>query len=149
MRINWRRSSFFALGTDTNLRIQKDGNSVNGVGPRRPLIEWSQSPTQSSEIAKVPVYLLIDIQVTDHDLYSEYVKQVPAIVKKYEGRYLARGGKVRVLSGEWRPERIILIEFPSTEKLQQWLNSPEYAALKPIRERSTRGQALIIEGIDV
>jgi hypothetical protein len=116
MRINWRRSSFFALGTDTNLRIQKDGNSVNGVGPRRPLIEWSQSPTQSSEIAKVPVYLLIDIQVTDHDLYSEYVKQVPAIVKKYEGRYL---------------------------------NSPEYAALKPIRERSTRGQALIIEGIDV
>jgi len=94
------------------------------------------------------VYLFINIKVIDQSLYAEYVKQVPATVEKYEGRYLARGGKLQVLSGEWRPERIILIEFPSSEKLQQWLHSPEYSALKEIRERSTRGQAVIIEGID-
>ncbi|RJP21912.1 MAG: DUF1330 domain-containing protein [Candidatus Abyssobacteria bacterium SURF_5] len=93
------------------------------------------------------VYLIIDIEVIDQALYSEYVRKVPATVEKYGGRYLARGGNIRTLSGDWRPERIILIEFPSAEALRGWISSPDYAALRDIRERSTRDRAIIVEGV--
>ena len=95
----------------------------------------------------MPVYMIIDIKVTDADLYSEYVEKVPATVKKYSGRYLVRGGNVEVLAGDWQPERIVLLEFPSTEHLKQWLMSPEYTALAPIREKSTNAKAIVVEGV--
>jgi uncharacterized protein (DUF1330 family) len=93
------------------------------------------------------VYLIIDIEVIDKALYAEYVEKVPATVGRYGGRYLARGGDVRVLAGAWHPKRIILIEFPSADNVRQWLASPEYSALKEMRERSARGRAIIVEGI--
>lgn len=92
-------------------------------------------------------YLIVDVQVVDTDGYAEYVDKVAETVTQYGGRYLARGGKVTVLSGNWRPQRIILIEFPSREELQKWLASPEYAAVSPLRERSTRTRAIVVEGV--
>ncbi|RJP71709.1 MAG: DUF1330 domain-containing protein [Candidatus Abyssobacteria bacterium SURF_17] len=96
---------------------------------------------------EMSVYLIVDVQVVDTDGYAEYVEKVADIVTQYGGRYLARGGKVTVLSGNWRPQRIILIEFPSRQELQKWLASPEYASVSPLRERSTRTRAIVVEGV--
>ena len=75
------------------------------------------------------VYMIIDVEVTDSDTYAEYVERVHSVVEKFGGRYLVRGGDVRVLAGDWHPERVVLLEFPSAEHLQRWLTSPEYAPL--------------------
>jgi uncharacterized protein (DUF1330 family) len=37
----------------------------------------------------MPVYLIIDVAVIDPEVYAEYVEQVPAVVERYGGRYLA------------------------------------------------------------
>lgn len=92
-------------------------------------------------------YLIVDIEVVNEDLYAEYVEKVPVTVERYGGRYLARGGKIRVLSGDWNPQRIILIEFPSSEHVRRWLTSPQYAELARIRELSTKSRAVILEGL--
>ncbi len=94
------------------------------------------------------VYMIIDVEVTDADTYAEYVQRVPATVEKYDGQYLARGGDVEVLAGDWRPERIIVLEFPSSDHLKQWLMSPEYVALAPIRQKSTNTRAIVVQGLD-
>jgi uncharacterized protein (DUF1330 family) len=47
---------------------------------------------------------------------------------KYGGRYHVRGGNIRAL-GNWKPERIIIIEFPSEENIHIWLKSPEYSSI--------------------
>lgn len=44
------------------------------------------------------VYMIIEVEVKDPDLYAEYVDQVPAVIARYGGRYLVRGGKVTPLS---------------------------------------------------
>jgi uncharacterized protein (DUF1330 family) len=93
------------------------------------------------------VYLIIEIQIKNRTLYSQYVEKVPEIIEKYGGRYLVRGGKVTpFLSGNWNPERIILIEFDSAEQIKNCFQSPEYLELAPLREQSTISKAIIVEG---
>ena len=91
-------------------------------------------------------YVIIEIKVKDHDAYREYVEKVRRVVERHEGRYLCRGGAVTPFSGNWNPERIILIEFPSVEAVFKCFNSEEYGDIAHLRERSTEGRAIIVEG---
>lgn len=90
-------------------------------------------------------YVIIEIKVLDPTVYAEYVDKVPAIVEKYGGHYLARGGKITPLGGDWHPERLILLEFDSLEQIRTWLASPEYAEIAPLRMRSTIGRSIVLE----
>jgi len=92
------------------------------------------------------VYMIVEITVKDSELYSKYVDQVREIVEKHRGRYLARGGKVTPLSGNWNPERIILIEFEADEQLQKCFGSPDYREIALLREQSTTSKSIIVEG---
>jgi uncharacterized protein (DUF1330 family) len=40
------------------------------------------------------VYMVVEIEVLNAALYAKYVENVAAIVTKYGGRYLVRGGAV-------------------------------------------------------
>jgi uncharacterized protein (DUF1330 family) len=92
------------------------------------------------------VHVLIDIKVKNPDMYGEYVRKVPPIVKKFGGRYLVRGGKITTISGDWHPERVIVLEFDSSEQVRKWLDSPEYAEVAHLRENATITNAIMIEG---
>lgn len=94
----------------------------------------------------MPIYQIIEIEVQEPEAYAEYVTKVPELVRSYGGRYLARGDEIVSLAGDWRPERVILLEFPSMEALQACYASPEYQALAPLRVRSTRGRSFAIQG---
>jgi uncharacterized protein (DUF1330 family) len=96
----------------------------------------------------MPVYVIIDITVVDQGLYEEYVAQVPGVVEQYGGRYLVRGGEVVPLAGGWRPERIVVLEFESLDQAQEYLTSPEYLALAPLREKCTASRAIIVPGYE-
>ena len=93
------------------------------------------------------VYLIIEIEVLDEEVYSSYMAKVPVTVKKYGGQYLARTNSVVALGGDWKPERIIIIRFPSLDKIEKWLSSEEYAQLAPIRMRSTKGRSIVVPGL--
>ena len=93
------------------------------------------------------VYTLIDITVRDANLYAQYVEQVREVVERHGGEYLTRGGEVTVLSRDWHPGRVVLIEFPTMDDLRACFASPEYAALAPLRERSTVSRTIIVEGV--
>lgn len=92
------------------------------------------------------VYFIVEIEVTDPAPYAEYVARVPAIIKEHGGRYLVRGGTVTPLAGDWRPERMIVVEFDSLDQVRRCLGSPEYRALAPLREKSTVTRAIVVEG---
>jgi len=94
------------------------------------------------------VYVIIDITVIDQDVYEEYVARVPALVEQYGGRYLVRGGEVATLTGDWQPERIVVLEFDSSEQVQEFYASPEYQALAPLREQSTNSRAILVKGYE-
>ena len=92
-------------------------------------------------------YVILDIEVTDPVLYSEYRKLAPPIVAKYGGKYLVRGGKSETLEGDWSPHRLVLLEFESLERVKEWIDSPEYAEPRKMRLQATRSQMVIVEGV--
>jgi uncharacterized protein (DUF1330 family) len=91
--------------------------------------------------------MIIEIEVKDERVYAEYVKKVRAVVEGHGGRYLVRGGKVSPLSGDWDPERVIIIEFEAMEQVQRCFGSPEYLELAPLRERSAVSKAVVVDGV--
>ncbi len=91
-------------------------------------------------------YLIVDLEVTDPAGYEEYRKQVPASLEKYGAKLLVRGGRVATLEGGWKPQRIVVVEFPSMDAAQRWYDSEEYRGPKALRLRSTRGRAIFVEG---
>lgn len=95
------------------------------------------------------VYVIIDISIQDAARqadYTQYIEKVRPIVERHGGQYLARGGKITPIVGDWNPERIILIEFPSSEHVERWWASPEYKAIAGLRESATQARAILVEG---
>jgi uncharacterized protein (DUF1330 family) len=94
------------------------------------------------------VYIVIEPkEVSDKQKYGEYVQKVPQIIEKFGGKFLSRGGQVMVISGDWNPARLVIIEFSSMDKLQAWWHSPEYRKIAPLREQSAKVNAVVVEGI--
>lgn len=92
-------------------------------------------------------YLIANVEVTDPAGYEEYRKQVPATIAAYGGRYLARGGAMEVLEGDWVPNRVVILEFPSMVQLKTWYDSAEYRPLCQIRGRTTKSSVVVVEGL--
>jgi uncharacterized protein (DUF1330 family) len=92
-------------------------------------------------------YVFAEIEIVDAETYEDYKPRVPATVAEYGGRYLVRGGSVQVLEGDWHPQRLALLEFPSVEQALAWWNSASYGPVKAIRQRSTRTKLIVVEGL--
>ncbi len=92
-------------------------------------------------------YIIVEIEITDPVGYEEYKKQAAATVHKYGGKYIVRGGKTEVLEGDWKPKRIVILEFPTMERAKDWLNSEEYRAPRKMRHRTARTHMLVVEGV--
>jgi uncharacterized protein (DUF1330 family) len=91
-------------------------------------------------------YVIGEIEVTDPAVYEDYRKQVLAVVTKYGGKFLVRGGKVDPKEGGWNPKRVVVLEFPSVAQAQQFYHSPEYAPLLKLRQKASKGRLIIVEG---
>lgn len=92
-------------------------------------------------------YIILDIEVTDPAGYDDYKKLAPPSIPLYGGRYLVRGGAVESVEGVWQPSRIVVLEFPSVEKAKAWIDSPEYAPARALREKYARSRTVIVEGL--
>ncbi len=92
-------------------------------------------------------YVIVDITVTDPVGYEEYKKLAPPAVAAYGGKYLARGGKVETLEGDWAPTRLVILEFESAERAKQWLESPEYSAGRQLRHKTATSNMIVVEGV--
>ena len=91
-------------------------------------------------------YVIGEIEVTDQATYEDYRKQVLATVEKHGGRFIVRGGSVEALEGGWSPKRLVVLEFPSMQKLLAWYRSAEYAPLIKLRQRASRGKLIAVDG---
>jgi uncharacterized protein (DUF1330 family) len=92
-------------------------------------------------------YLIVDIaQIHDERVYGRYRQQVSPGLLDAGGRYLARGGAIEILEGDWQPTRIVLVRFDSADAARSWWTSDDYAALKDMRRTSTTTKMILVEG---
>jgi uncharacterized protein (DUF1330 family) len=92
-------------------------------------------------------YVVAQVKITDPDTFAKYSQQVPAVVEKFGGKYLVRGGTMEILEGEWDAGRLVVLEFPSIDHVHRFYNSPEYAPLIKLRQQSADTIMSTVEGV--
>lgn len=95
----------------------------------------------------MPAFVIANITIVDPLRYEDYRRMVPATLVPFGGRFVVRGGQTEVLEGDWRPSRLVLLEFPSIERARAWWNSPEYAEARALRQATSTGTLIILEGV--
>ena len=92
-------------------------------------------------------YLLVDCTVTNPEKYEAYKRLAALAVERHGGRYLVRGGEMVVLEGAWRPNRVVVLEFPSLARAKAFYDSPEYADARVVREGAAQMNMVAVGGI--
>ncbi len=92
-------------------------------------------------------YVIVEVSVIDPELYEEYKKLTPEAVAAYEGKFLVRGGSIIGLEGAWDPERVVILEFPNSDRAREWWNSALYTRARSIRQRAAKTKMIIVDGV--
>ncbi len=92
-------------------------------------------------------YVILDITVNDPAKYEDYKKLAPPTVEAYGGKYLVRGGSMEILEGDWKPNRVVILEFQSIEMATNWINSPEYSDARALRHQTATSHAIVVDGL--
>ncbi len=97
----------------------------------------------------MPAYVIVEIEIEDNDVYEEYKKLTPAAIAAYDGKFIVRGAKTECLEGNWDPQRIVVLEFPSVKRVKEWWASPEYSKAKALRQQSAKTKMIVMPGVDL
>ena len=92
-------------------------------------------------------YILANVTVTNPEQYEEYRRLSTIAMKAHGAEVCVRGGAVQVLEGDWTPNRVVILKFPSVEKARAFYDSPEYDAARKAREGAAVMRMVLIEGV--
>ena len=95
----------------------------------------------------MPDYIISDLTIRDVKEIETYRTRAAASIAAHGGRYLARGGKIEMLEGNWAPRNIIVVEFPGMEQARAWYRSPEYASALEVRDKALSRNLILVEGV--
>ena len=93
-------------------------------------------------------YVIVEVTIHNQEEYEEYKKLTPVSIAAYDGRFVVRGAKTESLEGDWNPERIVVLQFPTIERAKEWYHSKEYAAAKNIRHQNATSKMLLVQGFE-
>ena len=92
-------------------------------------------------------YVIVEIDIVDPAGYEEYKKLAGATVEKYGGKYVIRDGAAETLEGNWKPKRIVVLQFDSMQRAKEWLNCEEYREPRKMRHRTAKTKMIVVESV--
>ena len=92
-------------------------------------------------------YVIAIERVHDEAMFAEYRNQVAGTLPPFGGQFIARGGKLTELEGQWQHPRTVIIEFPTREAAEGWYKSADYQKIIGLRHKSSTGNLAILDGI--
>lgn len=94
----------------------------------------------------MPAYAIVGVDVLDEEAGLAYAAVAQPSVLGHGGRYLVAGPTPEPVEGAWGFSRILVIEFPDMDRIQEWYDSPEYRRAREIRKSAARVRMLFVEG---
>ena len=82
-------------------------------------------------------YVLANVRVTNPQQYEEYKRLSSLAMQASGAEVCVRGGKTEVLEGDWTPDRVVLLKFPSVDKAKAF-----YASTGPTSGSAGRASRL-------
>lgn len=93
-------------------------------------------------------YLVLDFAITDMTRFTRYVRRIPVQIAKHGGRYIVRGETPTPVEGDWKPDHMVILEFPSRANADAFLADPASQALFQIRHETTVSRLVLVDGCD-
>jgi len=94
----------------------------------------------------MPVYLVAQLTIHDRTRYADYAIGFMPIFTKYGGKLLSVDEAPKVIEGDWKYTRTVLLEFPSEESADAWYRSEEYQAIAAHRRAASTANLVLIQG---
>jgi len=92
-------------------------------------------------------YIIANVRVTDPMRYEQYKKLSTLAMQAHGAEVCVRGGEVNVLEGDWQPDRMIVLKFPTVAKARAFYDSPEYAKAREARTGAATMRMVVVEGM--
>jgi uncharacterized protein (DUF1330 family) len=92
-------------------------------------------------------YIIVDVDVKDAEAFEAYKQSSAASITQHGGRFIVRSSTYEVLEGNWRPIRLVVLEFPSLKAARRWYESEEYRKVMPIRLQHAVTNMILVDGV--
>jgi uncharacterized protein (DUF1330 family) len=91
-------------------------------------------------------YLVLDFAILDLEGFRPYIAAIPAFIAKHSGRYLVQGAVPTTMEGDWKPERLVILEFPARQNAEAFLGDPDIQSLFKVRHETTDSRLVLVDG---
>jgi len=92
-------------------------------------------------------YIIANVRITNPAQYEDYKKFSSLAMQAHGAEVCVRGGAVEVLEGDWQPDRLVVLKFPSVEKARAFNDSSEYSRARQAREGAAVMSMVLVEGV--
>ena len=96
----------------------------------------------------MPAYVIVETDIGDPERYEAYKAAAATAVAAAGGTYLARGGELAVLEGDWQPSRLVILEFEDLAAAKRWYGSERYQDAKRLRDGAARISMVAVQGVE-
>ncbi len=92
-------------------------------------------------------YIIANVTVTNPQQYEEYKLWSSAAMQAHGAEACVRGGTVELLEGDWLPDRLVLLKFPTVEAARRFNASAEYGRARAARQGAAVMRMVLVEGV--
>ncbi len=75
--------------------------------------------------------------------YAEYAAAATPLVRRAGGEIVSGYTPDMVLIGDWNPDLVFVVRYPSWAAFEEFMRSPEYLEIAPLREEALRESYLV------
>src|ERR1044072_6500240 len=111
------------------------------------------NPRSEPQIGLMPVredamkaYLVLDLSVNDFGRFRKYIDEIPALIAIHSGKFIVQGVQPTPIEGDWKPDRMVILEFPHRDQAEAFLADPEIRDLFRLRHETTTSRLVLADG---
>jgi uncharacterized protein (DUF1330 family) len=94
-------------------------------------------------------YLIFTEDIHDETAMGDYAGKAAATLFGAGARVLAVADDPSTLEGTWHGTRTVLLEFDSVDAARAWYDSPDYAAIRPLRQAAADCNVALLPGFEM
>ncbi len=117
--------------------------------PRRLTSRFGVDVAAAGIIVGMSAYVISEVEILDESQGQRYRDLAAASIARHGGRYIVRGAQPEVPEGDWpAAQRVVVVEFPTMDRLRSWYASSDYADALAVRETALTRRLLFVPGVE-
>lgn len=92
-------------------------------------------------------YVIADVTVTDAEQMAKYREWSTKAAAEYGGTFIVRGGALQLFEGDWKPSRMVILQFADSATAKKWYASETYQHAITLRKNAGVMRMVMVEGV--